>query len=1210
MRLHLPKTLLAAVLAACASLDAYAGVSGSAFEINSTETNDSASMSGYATFVDGEYSSVNTDPAGKPAVTTIRPGDSTTGTIEVLNVASDKALSISAKGTSNFTDLTISRINVAETGSATLNIAGAQVVRIGGASGTVNFSVSGAGAGELILNGSGAYGNYSTSTDNYTRKIKVTNSSIVTFDTVTNSWGMGAIDIDAASELKATSIILKSGDNKGGDLQGGKITGDGSANVTTLTVGNVGNYTINVANFGAGTLNADWVNASKQLTLSSSTLKIGTLNQTNGTIKITSATSAAITSLNISGGIIDASEMTGTLTISGATWTGGLAAASVEVLKAKDADTATSLANSMNPSSLLNYMFKAGDADAGEAASSVYRVRREYITATATVDSNDKNRIVIGSVTGADGSTFTNVALKDLLAGDKVTLGTAADEEAGTVAQDLTGWIGYNNDIILADLEFAAGTTTHVNDGNAGGTITYSGAITGTGTLSFDWSGKTNTYVFTGDLSRFTGMIKDDATLNVTIGGTPATEAAKKVNATIDIAGILTVNRETTFTKGFTAKQLNGNQRIYIEGDQTITCTQDGNYSANIDVKSGKLTVGGFVKTSGELDMKKSDNYTGYVEVARGGVLTVGSNIWGLAATSKILLQEEGSLKWNGFTITGKAAKEGVDTGLKFGVDGALALNNANHTVTNSVITYTGRDEKTLGWTLTNTDLVVQSGRLSLGKDVSAATVTVKSGGTLELLTGYTQNVTANTWAWEEGSTLSYGRSGTGNDIVDLGVSVGTVSGTTIELHGVLGTLKAVSSSIKRDIKLTNTSAAAGEFTTIEGDSYTFDGKVKGGGNFALAQASKTTSLIFNGDLSDWTSGSDGYSGLRAVSGTVNATISGTPTNNVVSNAFNKDSGGTLNLTIARDAVLTNKMNITSLAVNDGKTLELRNDTNAVAVGNTTVGAGSKLILDNKRTAEDGTTTYGSINLGTVSGSGTISSSMESQSISLSTDKAKTFSGTLEATSGKLTVTGMSIADGYHLMTALKAAGGNLDLMNTPLVSITEMVIGENATVGVYGGTTASEENEGGVFVHGVGASTKGALTVESGATLKSDLQLVNTVLTFNGSLTMGSDLTLYSGNELAGSLYTSWDKKSALTLFTGVDNLTIGTEVAVADKEYKASEVFSNIGNDYSLKMTGSTGDYIVQLVQSTPAPEPTTATLSLLALMGLAARRRRRKA
>ena len=1127
-------------------------------------------MSGYATFVDGKYTSVDTDPTGKTAVTTIRPGDSATGTIEVLNVASDKALSISAKGTSNFTDLTISRINVAETGSATLNIAGAQVVRIGGASGTVNFSVSGAGAGELIFNGNGAYGNYSTSTDNYTRKIKVTNSSIVTFDTINNSWGMGAIDIDAASELKATSIILKSGDNKGGDLQGGKITGDGSANVTTLTVGNVGNYTINVANFEAGTLNADWVEASKQLTLSSSTLTIGALNQTNGTIKITSATSAAITSLNISGGIIDASEMTGTLTISGATWTGGLAAASVEVLKAKDADTATSLAAVMDSTHGLSYRFSAD-------GSSVYRTLRTeyYRTLTATTNANDSSRIVIGSIV-YDGKTFTNVALKDLVAGDKVTLGTAADEEAGTAAQDLTGWIGYNNDIILADLEFAAGTTTHVNDGNAGGTITYSGAITGTGTLSFDWSGKTNTYVFTGDLSGFTGTIKDDATLNVTIGGTPATDAAKEVNATIDIAGALTVNREASFTKAITV-----GGKLIVKADSSIA---GGTVTGNMDLKSGALTINGNVTLNGELDMKGGESTggacLGHVVISETGKLKVNGKMWVLANSAKILLKEGGSLEWNGLTFTGQAEKADVDTGLTFGSDAQLSLTDA-HFATNASIALSETGEKTLSWTLAGCSIDVRNGTLNVNGSNTNTALSVSSGSVV-----FTSS-TSLTDSTVSGGNLQFNGSQTtlnGTLTISGGVAENTATGDNEEIRlGKDGKVSIVSGSLINDgFTYRNNGADASITGNGQNTLKVYEGSVvlkdvvmekTVSADKGIGIAMDNVSLIVNGGTT--TLRKDGEGRTQSLS---SATVGSDATLKVENG---KVSFGTVS--VSGKLVVEEETKITGAATISG-TAEVK--------GTLSVGADSSIT--------------------TLTGSGTLKATGGTTEAT----NASGFTGTLEAAGGSLTASG-----GIASLTAVKATGGNITLQGAADLTLTEVVVSSGKTISAWtGGSQFVNFSAKDVRVGEGGGSLIGNLSINNNGTLTlnavdgtsgTGLSLSYPISTLadvgptstSGSLTLGSGLTL-------NLLNLNVKQGESLTLFSGVTSvnglsdddlgkLTAGT--------LAAEDVFSGVGTgDFNLSYSNN----IVALVAQRDVPEPTTATLSLLALMGLAARRRRRKA
>ncbi|MDD6813883.1 MAG: MYXO-CTERM sorting domain-containing protein [Akkermansia muciniphila] len=301
---------------------------------------------------------------------------------------------------------------------------------------------------------------------------------------------------------------------------------------------------------------------------------------------------------------------------------------------------------------------------------------------------------------------------------------------------------------------------------------------------------------------------------------------------------------------------------------------------------------------------------------------------------------------------------------------------------------------------------------------------------------------------------------------------------------------------------------------------------------------------------------------------------------------------------------LNNSANsLTDLTVNGTVRLTQK----AAVTGSTNVGTNGKLYV-----VSEGST------LGSVSGAGTVSSSVN-QSVTLARaaeGTASTFSGTLEATGNQMTVT--SVGSEHLSLAGIKANGGSINVMATSgdaisgiVVSVSDLVIGAGSTVGVYNGSTVTETEEGKVYVYG-STDKKGSLTISgTGARLNADLMIVNTALTLDGVLTMGSTLTLYSGNTLSGSLLTGWtDRSQALTLFSGVDELVLNGTTATADKTYDASSVFSGMSG-YNLVMTGGTGgqDYIVQLVQSTPSPEPTTATLSLLALMGLAARRRRRK-
>ncbi|MGN0820467.1 MAG: beta strand repeat-containing protein [Akkermansia sp.] len=1219
MRLHLPKTLLAAVLAACAALP---------------------------TWADTQYGWKNNTPAktgdiGDLEIITYSSG----GTVGDDGVGVETVKEVSGQNVS-FYSLTTPTAGSAYEYTSAQNItaisASGKDVKITATANQKEFlrgdesenPVASVGNSLWITgskrfdNGTGYLANFNGFSNVYITdaQLYAAMNSNVTLSSnyflgggITDASVNGTLRLDGTGTItfgKAVTLVGDASVSRGANngkvvfnglkTEGHSFSINGSQKVEASDVIGGGNVSLSATSalslsgdntIGTLSLNSTATNA---FTLSSGTTTVSTVSGTSsillngGTLALKAGEDITLSNVKFAGGILDLTSSTGSVTITSGAWSGSAGAYDVEVVRARTAAIAETLADAIKASHGLNDTFSVRDAS---DYSSVYRVlRTESLTGlTAKLKEASGTRIVVDA--NYDGKTFTDVGLNELLAGDTVTI------------NGLTGWIGDgNSNSILANLVFEGENS--INNGSTDGTINYSGAISGSGILSFDWivtesngtsTIKTNTYVFTGDLSGFTGKIKDEATLNVTIGGTLADGVSNEVKATIDIAGNLTVNREATFTRGFTANQLKGSQKIVFDGAQTINCTQDGDFSGKIDVKSGKLTVAGSVKTSGQLDLcgpSETNRYSGTVEVASQGSLTVGGTIWGLVNSAKILLQEGGSLKWNDLVITGKTAIADVETGLTIGATAALNTEQSSNTLRNSTITYTGTDSKTLSWTLTDTDLVVQSGTLRLGANVNASNVTVSNGSTLELVSGWQQKLSSSNTTWESGATLRY----VSTNAVDL--DVGTVSGSTIEMNCVKGTLNAANAEsevvVEGDIKLTGSdAAAAAEFTRIVGKSYTFKGGVAGGGNLNLNQAGKTTALIFEGDLSGWTSQSTDWSGLYANAGIINATISGTPANQEVKNAFNKDSSGTLNLTIDRDAVLTNKVNITSLVVNDKKTLSLSEDNNAVAVGSTTVGNKAKLVIGNK---SEGT----SINLGTVSGSGTISSERTAaQSVTLGTGTDNAFTGTLEATAGQLNVTAKTV----QTLAGLTANGGNIDVMNATSLSVTDMVIGDNATVGVYSGPDTTTESS--LNIYG-SENSKASLTIGSDATLKANLSVAYAKLTFNGGpLAMGSTLTLFAdGNSVLSGIDFTTVTATGLTLFKGVDGFSTSWDSASTDAVTidDASTIFGNLDTGaYSLRYTGGTnGD--VLLIANNPTPEPTTATLSLLALMGLAARRRRK--
>lgn len=156
----------------------------------------------------------------------------------------------------------------------------------------------------------------------------------------------------------------------------------------------------------------------------------------------------------------------------------------------------------------------------------------------------------------------------------------------------------------------------------------------------------------------------------------------------------------------------------------------------------------------------------------------------------------------------------------------------------------------------------------------------------------------------------------------------------------------------------------------------------------------------------------------------------------------------------------------------------------------------------------------------------------------------------------------------------------------------------------------------------------KGAVALQNltvtgeNTTINADLAIGGGTMTMSGSVEMGCSVSLgLDSNGLAskealtltnGSVNAENQLESYI-LFTGVDSLTLGTLGEVSEGWYDASTVISSI--------TVGTGAITVVpancvigywngtvSVADKTLPEPATATLSLLALAGLAARRRRK--
>ena len=197
-------------------------------------------------------------------------------------------------------------------------------------------------------------------------------------------------------------------------------------------------------------------------------------------------------------------------------------------------------------------------------------------------------------------------------------------------------------------------------------------------------------------------------------------------------------------------------------------------------------------------------------------------------------------------------------------------------------------------------------------------------------------------------------------------------------------------------------------------------------------------------------------------------------------------------------------------------------------------------------------------------------------------------------------------------------------------ISLNKLEIGAGKTVSFYEAAAPVSIDQ---LAQEASVSVVGTLTAGQGATLNSDLVMESgSTLDVRGTsgtgLLMGSEVTLNKGMTLSdySGEWASWEVGTKYTLFTGVDGLDIGNGVTTGTMDYTqwvdASEYFTNIeeSNRYFLCYGGAPArDSVgvlsavndgsnVGMIYIMTVPEPTTSTLSLLALAALAARRRRK--
>ncbi len=167
-------------------------------------------------------------------------------------------------------------------------------------------------------------------------------------------------------------------------------------------------------------------------------------------------------------------------------------------------------------------------------------------------------------------------------------------------------------------------------------------------------------------------------------------------------------------------------------------------------------------------------------------------------------------------------------------------------------------------------------------------------------------------------------------------------------------------------------------------------------------------------------------------------------------------------------------------------------------------------------------------------------------------------------------------------------------------IELNSLHLGDTTTLSVLNTTDTDNSS-----IEDEATITVTELIVGSGVTLNANLLFTQeALLRMEGMLTMGSSITLTTGMtlDLADIMLDGLYKGEIITLFTGVDALSVDNNSIAVGTFMDATDIFTGLNSEYTYYMSYDGSNVSLSI------PEPTTATLSLLALTALAARRRRK--
>jgi fibronectin-binding autotransporter adhesin len=764
--------------------------------------------------------------------------------------------------------------------------------------------------------------------------------------------GSGSVTLGTAT--------LTTGSDNTSTTYAGTVSGSGALvkiGTGTLTLSGTSNYT-GATDVNAGTLQAGAVNAfapSSAFTVASgATLDLNSFNQTIGSLAgsggvtlgtATLTTGNDDTSTTYAGTIGGMGSLvkigSGTLTLSGtSSYTGAtdvnagtLQAGAANAFAGSSAFTVVSGAvldlNSFNQ--VIGSLSGAGDVALG--------------TATLTTGNDNTSTLYSGTIFGSGGlvktgsGTLTLTGTSSYTGATTVAAGTlqagAVDTFAGASAFTIASGavLDLNNgDQIIGSLagsgNVTLGTAT-LTTGNDDTSTSYSGAISGTGSLVKIGSG---TLTLSGTSSYTGGTMIDAGTLAVGnssalgMGGVTLADGTVLQAAAngLSLANALTLNGAATFDSQSNTLSLSGtiagNGSLAKIGAGTLTLTGANTYSGGTSLNAGTLAIG-----------NSSALGTGGVTLAGGTVLQAATS--GLSLANALTLNggatfdsQSNTLSLSG-TIAGSGslAKIGAGTLTLTGANtysGGTSLNAGTLAIGNNAALGTGgvtlADGTTLqaatnGLSLANALTLNGAAAFDSQSNTLRLNGTIGGSGSLTKIGAGTLTLTAaNTYSG--GTSLNAGTLAIGNNAA-LGTGGVTLAGGTV--------LQAATSGLSLANALTLNGA-----TTLDSQSNvaSLNGAISGSGSLTK---------IGNGFVT--LNGTNSYTGGTAVLG---GTLIGTTASlqgNILDNAalvFDQATAGTYAGSLSGDGTLTVHGAAVTLTGDDsGFTGETRLAQGALAVG-------------------------------------------------------------------------------------------------------------------------------------------------------------------------------------------------------------------------------------------------------------------------------------